>query len=160
MSLTTLSKLFDYAWEHGTVDRDLTALLDGTREGALTPELGLVEFPRLAEDIHPWAHGDPNDRVSLIVLADRIYDARRGWRLSAVFFEGKPVMLLQAAGREMDDWTKRFIGYPIRYRAMLAYLRTVCVGDDARIAHDVIDPDATRNDLDSFYSDELNGGWR
>ena len=47
-----------------------------------------------------------DSRIETRVLATRHTDSRRFHRLSAVFFDKKPVMFIQNAGREGDDYAK------------------------------------------------------
>jgi hypothetical protein len=82
------------------------------------------------------------------------YDYRRYWELTTVWFDGQPVMIVQNAGREGDDYHERFITDPHAYADMVGYLRTLLPAD-LNDPSDVVDPNVERDDLLAFYSDEF-----
>jgi hypothetical protein len=83
------------------------------------------------------------------------FDERRFWRLATVWFDGKPVIVIQNAGREGDDWSKRFITDADAYKGMLVHL--------AELSAQLIAPpeslpaDQEIENLDSFYGNSLGG---
>lgn len=95
-----------------------------------------------------------DERIMIKVYKHFDFDHRRFWRLSSVWFDGAPVMVLQNAGREGDDCSQRFVTDEERYRRMVAYLFTLIKHDDS-IA--TVDPDKDIKDLTSFYGNELDG---
>lgn len=105
-----------------------------------------VDFYSVREDF--------NERVEIRDIKDVDFDGRRIWRLSTVWFDGKPVMIVQNAGREGDDHARRFITNLPLYAEMVGYLASLQKPDiDGK---DVIDPTEKRNDLDDFYNCSLD----
>lgn len=94
------------------------------------------------------------------------FDGRRFWRLASVWFDGtkddkladayKPVMIIQNAGREGDDYDGRFITDEKLYLEMVTYIRSL-INDRPYQTSDVVDPDVDINNLTSFYGNELDG---
>lgn len=68
---------------------------------------------------------DPLERVELRVHAEHWQDFRRFWRLWTVWHDGKPVMVCQNAGREGDDYQRRYITDPKLYEEALLYVRSL-----------------------------------
>lgn len=82
------------------------------------------------------------------------YDGRRFWLLAGVYFERKPVMIIQNAGREGDDFHGRFITDPVGYFEMIKYLASLASPQiEAPIC--VVDLEKDIPNLDNFYGDEL-----
>lgn len=98
---------------------------------------------------------DPNQKVEIRYLKDFNFDSRRFWRLASVWFSGKPVMIIQNAGREGDDYSASFITDGWQYRVMIGYLATLQKHD--KIEDRAIDPDIDVPNLTSFYGYELEG---
>lgn len=96
-----------------------------------------------------------NERVLVRPVGEKNYDGRRFWRLAAVFLDDKPVMLVQNAGREGDDHAKRFVVDGVAYREMVGYLMSIYEEPEIDANSDVISLDEERQDLDSFYNDDL-----
>lgn len=99
-----------------------------------------------------------NERVLLHVYRHVTYDTRRFWLLAGVYFDGQPVMVIQNAGREGDDFHGRFITDGGRYFEMLKYLSTLCrfSEKDKTPAIDLVSADDDIKDLESFYGNSLN----
>ena len=98
-------------------------------------------------------------RIEIRSLMDFDFDYRRIWRLSTVWFDTKPVMILQNAGREGDDHAQRFITDAELYVEMINYLisikprKIIDVEDE-----DVIDPHEDMGSrLTTFYGNSLDG---
>ena len=66
-----------------------------------------------------------NERITVSPIMDFNFDYRRVWTLCAVFFDDKPVMITQNAGREGCDWTKRYIVDKKLFLEMCAYVRSL-----------------------------------
>jgi hypothetical protein len=100
--------------------------------------------------------------LKIKVIKDHCYDGRRTWTLKTVWYEEKPFMIVQNAGREGEDYQDRFItDVPLYRKAVSALLDLVSKEDDIMV--DVIDLDEERSDLDSFYSQSLDdtfGYWK
>lgn len=52
---------------------------------------------------------DESDCIEIRVFGEFYFDDRRSWTLAAVYFDGKPVMITQSAGREGKDHTHKFV---------------------------------------------------
>jgi hypothetical protein len=96
------------------------------------------------------------EMVEIRMLKDFCYDGRRIWRLATVWFDKKPIMVIQNAGREGDDHAKRFITDVGNFKKMVSYIRYI---------YDVNNPDEedifSENDeglnLIEFYGQKLGG---
>lgn len=92
------------------------------------------------------------------------FDGRRFWRLASVWFDDnnladlrhKPVMIIQNAGRDGDDYAERFITDERLYMEMIIYIRSLMDATGVNV-RDVVDPDVDINNLTSFYGNELDG---
>lgn len=116
-------------------------------------------YKHLPELEEVWSRLDlsKNEKVELRVYRHVDYDVRRFWLLAGVYFDGHPVMVIQNAGREGDDYHGRFITDGGRYFSMLKYLSTLCrfqEGDQQTI--ELVSPDDDVKDLETFYGDSLN----
>lgn len=101
---------------------------------------------------------EKNEKVELRVYRHVNYDVRRFWLLAGVYFDGQPVMVIQNAGREGDDFHGRFITDGGRYFDMLKYLSTLCRFEDKDKTPiiDLVDPEQDIKDLETFYGNSLN----
>lgn len=84
------------------------------------------------------------------------FDGRRYWRLATVWFDGKPVMVTQNAGREGDDHARRFITDAEAYKDMVQYIDHECVKQNL-VNIESHDPDADIDGLETFYGNTLRG---
>jgi hypothetical protein len=90
------------------------------------------------------------------VLKDHCFDGRRTWTLKTVWWEDKPFMIVQNAGREGRDHVDRFITSVPQYKKFIAALQDLIGQDDDQISRDMLGLDEERPDLDSFYSYKLD----
>ena len=88
--------------------------------------------------------------IEVRVLVQEALDYERCWELSSVWFEGKPVMLMQSAGCGGVDHTSRFITDTDAFKAMCNYIISL-VDRYSATKGDVIDPDVDNPDLTAFY---------
>lgn len=100
---------------------------------------------------------DKNTKIQIKIYKHFDYDFRRFWRLASVWFEGKPVMIIQNAGREGDDHKKRFITDESAYISMVQYIKSLLPVLFETKIEDVVDPEEEIDKLDKFYDGELNG---
>jgi len=98
---------------------------------------------------------EKNNKIKIKILKDLNIDGRRGWRLLTVWFEGKPVMITQNAGRELTDHHQRFVTDENLYKQMISYLREITPFEDEDIS-DVHDLNENIDNLDTFYGISLN----
>lgn len=88
------------------------------------------------------------------------FDYRRYWALASVFFNNvydtasqqEPIMIIQNAGREGDDYNERFITNKDGYLRMMKYILS-CVNTEEP---DVHSPDEDIEGLDEFYGNSLD----
>ena len=98
-----------------------------------------------------------NTRIQIRVLKEHSFDYRRFWRLCTVWFDDKPVVIIQNAGREGSDHVERFITDGHLFAEMIHYIRTTLIQYEEDGITIVINPDDDRNDLDDFYGNHLSG---
>lgn len=99
----------------------------------------------------------PSNRVEVRIVKHFDFDFRRFWRLATVWFDSKPIMIIQNAGREGDDHSKRFITDRQGFLEMCSHIRTLL---DLELEHqeDVVAADAVLGrKLIDFYGNYLNG---
>lgn len=126
------------------------------RQAVLSPESVYPDICSLLEHhLHSvWGSAyqisTANTRVQIRALEYHEFDYRRYWELATVWFDGKPVMITQNAGREGDDHSKSFITDAVVYGEMLGYLISLAGVDN----DDLIDPNVPRGDLTAFYGAE------
>ena len=140
---------------------------DSTEEWARHPSVLLDHFigcyyNHLAPDINVYELDGINRSTAVVikVYKDFNFDGRRFWRLASVWFNGKPVMIMQNAGREGDDWAERFITDHLTFIEMLNHIRGLFRYEtkNDEIMEDVIDVDEDMGTkLTDFYGNELDG---
>ena len=136
---------------------------------AMTPEsttndvFHLVGFsynhvPEISDDLLVNINFVKADRVDIEFLKNWNFDFRRVWILATVWFDGKPVMIIQNAGREGDDHSRRFITDSETFFQMISYIRTLLVNivkiDNKILA---INADEHNARLTEFYGNKLDG---
>lgn len=93
-------------------------------------------------------------RIQVKVIKEVVYDWRRSWVLATVWFDNAPVMIVQSAGRERDDYKRRYITNTEAYVNMVSYLMSLRTNDI--YIDENIDPDKDMgNELTDFYCDRL-----
>lgn len=107
-----------------------------------------------------------SERVEIRIFKHFDFDYRRFWRLAAVYFDGKPVMITQNAGREGDDHAHRYLLDESVYRELIGYLASrprkpqVYTGIEVDKKHSMAAMDEDLGDkLTTFYNDTLDGGF-
>lgn len=103
------------------------------------PEAG--DFARLAD----------RPRVQVRVVGYVNIDGRRYWRLATVWFDAKPVMVVQNGGREGDDHSRRFVTDVTLFLEMVEYLK-----DEANNDIEAVPLSYDGADLVSFYGRSLD----
>ena len=103
-----------------------------------------------------WAAVDATKRLDLRVHALGRVDIRRYHRLMSVWFDGSPVMMCQNAGREGDDYHRRWVTDVPGYLRMLHFLATFAEPDPC----DAVEctPDGDIGDVLTFYGKTLKPG--
>lgn len=110
--------------------------------------------PEIEQNNLPWE--DPNKRVEFRCYKYFNFDGRRFWKLAGVYFDGKPVMITQNAGREGDDHRKRFITDFEHYHGMVRYLMSLSQPANFK-NEDIVGIDQEIEGLDEFYGNKLDG---
>ena len=93
-------------------------------------------------------------RVEIRLIKNFYYDGRRIWRLGTVWFDDKPVMIIQNAGREGDDHRERFITDVQLYKDMVGYINSILPFEFA--SERVTPLDLDMPELTNFYGQDLN----
>lgn len=105
----------------------------------------------------PWDMGrndfGDSDRVEIRIIKEHWFDNCRLWRLATVWFDRQPVMVIQNAGREGDDWERRFITNDRQYKAMIEHLNSLFIADD--LDADCVSEADDLPGLTEFYGDNL-----
>jgi len=111
-------------------------------------------------DVLPFE--DPGRRVELRFYEDHDVDYRRNWVLAAVWLVNsrdgidRPFMIVQNAGREGDDWSRRIITDVATYKEAARHLKGMCIPQEEfdELSTDVVDADAEVQNLTAFYGRE------
>lgn len=88
--------------------------------------------------------------IELRILRHTDIDYRRYWRLVTVWFDDLPVMVVQNAGREGDDHSRRFITDSRHFHEMCKYIGTKFQNPRTVKA---VDPNKDMPELTTFYGD-------
>jgi hypothetical protein len=101
---------------------------------------------------------DPSSLVTIKELKHFNFDYRRYWRLATVWVDQSPVMVIQNAGREGDDWAKRYVTDEINYRIMVRHLFSLYNQPIEQALVEITDSsqDLGRS-LTEFYGNNLHG---
>lgn len=114
----------------------------------------LEELTRKLNVFSYYGLEDANEKVEIRYYAHYFFDERREWRLASVWFEDKPVMIIQNAGREGDDHARRYITDENAFKQMLDYIEFIIQeGEEDPI--DVVSEDDDIEELDTFYGHTL-----
>jgi len=62
-------------------------------------------------------------RIEIRQLAYDCPDGRRTWELDTIWFDGKPVMVVNSSGRDGDEYSERFITDGDTFAAMVRFLQ-------------------------------------
>lgn len=117
-------------------------------------------YNHLAYDIDVWNIEGINrsTRVTVKVYKDFDFDGRRFWRLVSVWFDNKPVMILQNAGREGDDSVDRIITDSDTFGFMMSHILSLFrFNKDTAHTGDLHDPEEDYPTLTNFYNNSLDG---
>lgn len=109
-------------------------------------------LPEIEENL--WDINNKNELVEIKVLKDFDFDGRRCWTLRTVWFNNKPVMVIQNAGREGDDHRERFVTNKKKLNEMVCYLKSL---QDVADYCEEVDADVKYKCLTSFYGNDLDG---
>lgn len=93
-------------------------------------------------------------RVEIRHLVDEMYDSSRGAWMDSIWFEGKPVMITQTAGRGGNDFNKRVITNESLFWKLIQHIRTFAELDQNYL--EVVDTHEDDPDLDYLYDEPLS----
>ena len=115
-------------------------------------------YNHLADDINPHQISKVlrSTQVKIHVHKDFNFDGRRFWRLLSVWYIGKPVCVLQNAGRKGDDYSNRFVTDERQFAEMVRHIRTLFIFENEEL-DDVVDVDEDILLLAEFYGNSLDG---
>lgn len=113
----------------------------------LEQHLPSVDFYRFKKSI------DSSQRLRLCYYADHCYDGERNYTMFSVFFDGKPCMVCQNAGRGGRDHSEEFITDKEVYLSLVSFLVSLYEKDDEMC---VFNPDEDIENLTYFYSRDLS----
>jgi len=102
----------------------------------------------------PSYDSDKNEKIEIKYYVTQEIDLGRGFYFCSVWFDEKPVMICETAGRGGRDYQNHFITDKKRYREMQDYVRTVLCDDYDSSLFDC-DPDDDIDELGSFYNCEV-----
>ena len=97
-------------------------------------------------------------RVEIRTLKFFDFDGRRFWKLSTVFFDGNPVMVIQNAGREGDDHSKRFITDTNLFMSMGKFIKSLIKSGNE--LPEQVDCNMDIPELTEFYGNSLHGEFK
>lgn len=93
-----------------------------------------------------------SERVTVKEIKNFDYDGRRIWYLATVWFDSKPVMIIQNAGREGDDHFARFVTNGPLLNEMASHIRTLCQSYECV---EIVDINKDNPSLTNFYGQDL-----
>jgi hypothetical protein len=67
---------------------------------------------------------EQTQRMETRTLVDHCSDGRRTWTLQTVWFDGKPVMVVNSSGRDGTEYSERWITDPEQFGKLLAFLKS------------------------------------
>ena len=111
-------------------------------------------FWEIEEHLHPELLGAnidygifPQDKIDVRCHFFHNVDGRRYYKLSSIWFEKFPVMIVQNAGREGTDHEARFITNLDLYNRMIEFIRSF----DTREVYDIYNVNDEIPELTNFY---------
>jgi hypothetical protein len=105
------------------------------------------EFPMVKYEVK-------TERVEIRFIKDFCFDGRRVWQLATVWLDSKPVMIVQNAGREGDDYSARFITDATLFREMCQHIKELLPVDQNYIEE--ICSNTKTEGLIEFYGNHLD----
>ena len=141
------SELFTLPVQRTTNDLLCICSSFGHSQGNFLPEIipDWIDTPELI-----------SDRAEVRFLKDWNFDGRRVWILATVWLDENPVMILQSAGREGRDHSKRFIVDEVQFIELCEHVQSMLPiaydGNDLTGFHDEMG-----DVLTDFYGYKLGG---
>lgn len=126
------------------IDAPVLALTDWVLRPDWLPEVEGLEWGITTELLETL---EAEGRLKVKRLVEKYHDHRRFAAIHTLWFDGKPVMLTQNAGREGDDFKQRWITDTETFVVLCSYLRSRLATDVSQ--EDTVDPEAL------FYEEEI-----
>lgn len=98
---------------------------------------------------------ETSTRLEIRYYADECFDGERGWSMFSLYFDGKPFMLCQEAGRGNQDFTNQHISDRATYDEFVAYLHSL-YAPDPKQDEDIVGLDEDLPCLTEFYNHQLS----
>lgn len=95
-----------------------------------------------------------NKKVDIRYYVDHCFKGSRVWVLASVWYDNQPVMVIQNAGRDGDDHSKRFITDKKRFEEMLRYVASIINIDTSSVEEVYVDVDLP--ELTCFYGHDMS----
>ena len=96
-----------------------------------------------------------SNRVEIRCYEHHHFDHRRIWVLAGVFLDGRPVMVIQEAGRDGDDHVKRYVTDWDHYKRLVSYLWSRVPEPTSSNSDELIGMDDDVRGLTEFYGGVL-----
>jgi hypothetical protein len=97
---------------------------------------------------------EKTQRMETRTLADHDYDGRRGWTLQTVWFDGKPVMVVNSSGRDGDEYHERWITDAGQFGRLVVFLKSFT--SEPGGSTDFVKADAKIPAMTEFYSHTIH----
>lgn len=113
--------------------------------------------PEITHEEHGYNTWDvKSDRTEIVTFYHNYWDPRRFQSLYGVRFDGKWVMVCQNAGREGDDWSRRYVLDADAYREMVKHLKMIFAERNGVGEVEITDLDSDITDLYQFYGYDVS----
>lgn len=119
-----------------------------------TKEIWCLE-KHISEDLvqHYNIDRSKNEQIEIRYYADYCFDGRRVWEFFSVWFNNKPFMICEEAGREGDDHTREFITNKEVFLEAVQYLNSL---SDEENSLCVYNEDDEIENMGTFYGYQLS----
>lgn len=134
------------------VDTPALSLTDWVLRADWLPEVEGLEWGITTELLETL---EAEGRLKVKCLVHKYHDHRRFAAMHTLWFDGKPVMLTQNAGREGDDFKQRWITDTEAFVGLCSYLRSRLATDVH--PEDTVDPEALiyEDEIFKFYGEDF-----
>ena len=125
--------------------------------------LALINHSHIPESgLEYWdAHELSSNRLEIKVYKHFDFDFRRFWRLSSVWLDNTPVMICCNAGREGDDYHRRYLLNKQKYMELIVLAKTL-MAEKVELDKDTQEIPWNKDipEMTKFYDSELDGYFR
>ena len=92
-------------------------------------------------------------RIEIREIVNHDFDGRRVWILETVWFDGKPVMVINASGRDADEYHERWITDGDLFAEMIKWIRTFMPTD---VPGDFVEASRPIPEMTEFYGSTIH----